>query len=196
MHQNGYVQLPPGKLANAVTWLEIAAPRPEGLPSKDGLKLRRLGPRDAGAFRALYRAVGCDWLWAGLLARGEAEIALRLARPEVISFAADAGGEAVGMLDIEISGEGAEVVYFGFVPAWTGKGHGAWLMDEAKRLAQAAGQRRLWLHTCTFDHPGAVAFYRRQGFSIYAVGYEVMDDPRLAGLLPRDAAPHVPLLHA
>ncbi len=24
--------------------------------------------------------------------------------------------------------------------------------------------RRVWLHTCTFDHPSAVAFYQRSGF--------------------------------
>jgi GNAT superfamily N-acetyltransferase len=194
MHTNGYHILPPGKLANAVTWLEIIRPELANVPPPAGMALRRLGPEDANVFHALFRDIGRDWLWAGLIDKSEAEIAARLARTDLVSCAALAYGRPVGMLDMEVSADGMEVVYFGFVPAFVGKGAGAWLMDEAKRLAREAGVRRLWLHTCNFDHPRAVAFYKRQGFRIYAVGYEIMDDPRALGLLPRDAAPHVPFL--
>ncbi len=56
------------------------------------------------------------------------------------------------------------------------------------------GARRVWLHTCSFDHPAAVRFYRRHGFRGFKFAIEVSDDPRLAGFLPEDAAPHVPLI--
>jgi GNAT superfamily N-acetyltransferase len=194
MHANGYRILPPGKLANAVTWLEIDAPRPAGVAAPMGFALRRLRPPDAALFRRLFRQVGKDWLWAGLIAKSEAEIAERLARSDLAAYAAEADGTAVGLLEVETTADGMEVVYFGFVPSFTGRSAGAWLMDEAKRLARDAGASRLWLHTCNFDHPKAVAFYKRQGFRIYAVGYEIMDDPRALGLLPRDAAPHVPFV--
>jgi GNAT superfamily N-acetyltransferase len=194
MHANGYVQLPPGKLANSVIWLEILGPKPQGVLAPEGVALTRLGRADARLFRQLYRDIGRDWLWAGLIDKSVLEIAARLARPDILSFAATAAGAPIGMLDIETTDEGAEIVYFGFTPAFVGKGAGAWLMDQAKRIAAEAGSSRLWLHTCNFDHPRAADFYRRQGFRIYAVGYEIMDDPRLLGLLPREAAPHVPLI--
>ncbi|HEY1447300.1 MAG TPA: hypothetical protein VGF33_02075, partial [Caulobacteraceae bacterium] len=54
--------------------------------------------------------------------------------------------------------------------------------------------RRLWVHTCTFDHPSALGFYVRSGFAPYAFMVEVLPDPRLTGQLPPDAAPHVPLI--
>ncbi|MCY4565611.1 MAG: GNAT family N-acetyltransferase, partial [Gammaproteobacteria bacterium] len=54
--------------------------------------------------------------------------------------------------------------------------------------------RRLWVHTCTFDHPGALDFYIRTGFVPYRRQIEVADDPRITGVLPRSAAPQVPLL--
>jgi GNAT superfamily N-acetyltransferase len=194
MHQNGYHKLPPGKLANAVTWLEIDAPAPQGVAALPGLTLRRLKPADAALFHTLFREIGRDWLWSGLINKPEAEIAARLARTDIISFAALDGETPVGMLDLELTGEGAEVVYFGFVPSFIGRGAGAWLMDEAKRICREQGVGRLWLHTCNFDHPKAVAFYQRQGFRITAVGYEIMDDPRALGLLPKDAAPQVPFV--
>jgi GNAT superfamily N-acetyltransferase len=194
MHQNGYVKLPPGKLANAVTWLEIADPAPAGVAPPAGMSLRRLGPADAALFHKLYRDIGSDWLWAGLVAKGEAELAQRLARPDLSNFAAMAGDQPVGLLELEFAEDAAEVVYFGFIPTFVGKGAGRWLMDEAKRIARDKHTRRLWLHTCNFDHPGALAFYGKQGFAVTDVGYEIMDDPRASGLLPADAAPHVPFI--
>jgi hypothetical protein len=52
----------------------------------------------------------------------------------------------------------------------------------------------MWVHTCSLDHPGAVAFYTRSGFTPYALMIEVADDPRLTGHLPESAGPHVPLI--
>ncbi|MFL5217644.1 MAG: GNAT family N-acetyltransferase, partial [Microvirga sp.] len=53
---------------------------------------------------------------------------------------------------------------------------------------------RLWVHTCSLDHPRAVAFYLGAGFRPYKRAIEVADDPRLTGDLPRDAEPQVPLI--
>jgi GNAT superfamily N-acetyltransferase len=194
MHQNGYVKLPPGKLANAVTWLEIPDPAHTGIAPPAGMSLRRLRSGDAALFHKVYRDIGRDWLWAGLVDKSLAELATRLARSDLASFAAISGDEPAGLLELEFTDDSAEVVYFGIVPALVGKGVGRWLMDEAKRISREKHARRLWLHTCNFDHPGALAFYRRQGFSVTAVGYEIMDDPRASGLLPQDAAPHVPFI--
>ena len=88
---------------------------------------------------------------------------------------------------------GAEVVYFGVVSDVIGTGVGRWLMGEAVARAFARPARRLWLHTCNFDHPKALRFYQSAGFTIFATGFEIMDDPRVLGLLPRSAAPHVPM---
>ena len=56
------------------------------------------------------------------------------------------------------------------------------------------GARRVWLHTCTLDHPSALGFYRAQGFVPFARAIETFADPRLLGLMPREAAPQIPLL--
>jgi hypothetical protein len=53
---------------------------------------------------------------------------------------------------------------------------------------------RFWVHTCTNDHPDALAFYIRSGFVPYARGIECYRDPRLEGLLPKQAAPQIPII--
>jgi hypothetical protein len=50
------------------------------------------------------------------------------------------------------------------------------------------------VHTCTFDHPSAVAFYQRSGFHPFRRQIEITDDPRLDGTAPRTAARHVPII--
>ena len=75
-----------------------------------------------------------------------------------------------------------------------GQGHGRWLLAEALRLAWREGISRVHVHTCTLDHPAALAAYRRAGFTAYKRAVERFPDPRLAGILPPDCAPQLPLV--
>ena len=83
---------------------------------------------------------------------------------------------------------------FGVTAKLVGSGAGRWLMNRALELAWSRPIARLWLHTCTYDHPAAVAFYQRSGFRAFLRQIEVEDDPRLDGTAPRDAARHVPII--
>ena len=87
-----------------------------------------------------------------------------------------------------------EIAFLGVVPNLLGKGAGRYLIGRALELAWSRGPRRLTVHTCTLDHPRALEFYLRSGFVPYARSVEIADDPRLVGLLPRTAAPQVPIL--
>ena len=69
-------------------------------------------------------------------------------------------------------------------------------MNEALELAFLRPIERLFVHTCSLDHPAALPFYVRSGFAPYKRAIEVADDPRLTGRLPRGAAPQVPFLAA
>ena len=191
---NGYHILPPGRIANAVTWLQREVPPGLARPPGAGRLLRPLRGTDAADYRDIYALVGTDWLWSSRLAMPPHELAAWLGRREVETFAACIEGEMIGLLEMEESDAGVEVVYFGLAPEAVGQGSGRWLMQEALAAASARGARRIWLHTCNYDHPKALGFYLRCGFAIYAQGFEVMDDPRASGRLPRSAASHVPML--
>jgi len=67
-------------------------------------------------------------------------------------------------------------------------------MAQALALGWRKDVSRLWVHTCTLDHPSALGFYRAQGFVPFARAVETFADPRLAGILPPDAAPQIPLI--
>jgi GNAT superfamily N-acetyltransferase len=92
--------------------------------------------------------------------------------------------------------DSCELAFFGVTPALVGRGAGRFLMNRAMEIAWSRPVRRFWVHTCTLDHPAALDFYRRSGFQAFRRQIEVIDDPRLSGLLPRDAAPQIPLIGA
>lgn len=192
----GYSPIPPGKVANVVTFLEMRT-RPAQLPGLPELPLSlvRLGPQNLHIYRRLFREVGEDWLWVSMLEIGDDEVCDILAHPLMETYALRDGDRDIGLveLDFRVTGE-CEVVYFGVIKDAIGKGTGRLLMNQAIAKAWAQPIDRFWLHTCTFDHPAAMGFYQRSGFKPYKLMVEVHDDPRLMGLLPKTAAPHVPLL--
>lgn len=195
---SGYHSLPPGTLANVVTCLEMTAKpkaaRP-GLPP--GLALVGLNRADLAAYRALFRKIGADWLWFSRLMMPDAQLAAILAHANVESYALEKDGVAVGMLELDFRQVGTcELAFFGLARAAIGTGVGRALMGEAIAMAWAKPITRFWVHTCTYDHPAALGFYRRSGFRPYALMVEVHDDPRLTGALPEDAAPHVALIRS
>ncbi len=189
---DGLFDVPAGKLACVVTSLEMRAP-PAALPDPAGLDLRRWEGPDPARYRGLFRAVGEPWLWTSRLLMDEAALARTIRDPAVeISVLRHDGAEA-GLVELDFREAGTcELAFLGLVPGLTGRGLGRRLMAHALRRAWARPVGRVWVHTCTLDHPAAVGFYVRCGFVPFRVQVEVADDPRATGLLPEGAAPHVP----
>ena len=96
-------------------------------------------------------------------------------------------------LDFSTPGQ-CELSLFGVTAKLIGSGAGRWLMNRALERAWSQAVTRVWVHTCTFDHPAALAFYQRSGFRPFRRQIEVADDPRLDGTAKRGAARHVPMI--
>ncbi|NCP11332.1 MAG: GNAT family N-acetyltransferase [Sphingomonadales bacterium] len=165
-------------------------------PPPSPLRLERLGSPDLATYRALFRLVGADWLWFSRLALSDCALAEIVADDAVEIFAViDDSGAKAGMLELDFRTIGTcELAFVGLVRRLTGQGHGRWLMAEALRRAWRPGIDRVWLHSCTLDHPGALRFYIASGFTPFARSVEIAPDPRIAGHLPRDSAPQVPII--
>jgi GNAT superfamily N-acetyltransferase len=184
------------QLATIVTSLEMLE-RPKARPMPESqLRLDRWRDPAPERYRALFRRVGEPWLWFSRLVMDDAALLsiVHDARVEVYAVT-DARGIELGMLELDFRTPSmCEIAYFGLVPELAGRGEGRWLMGRALALAWRPGIERVWVHTCTLDHPSALGFYRKQGFVPFARAVETFADPRLAGVLAEDAAPQIPLL--
>jgi GNAT superfamily N-acetyltransferase len=189
-----YEPVPDGELAAVVTYLEMLEPPAAPVPQST-LRLRRIAEPDPDSYRALFRKVGARWLWFSRLVMPDSELSAIIGDPRVELFEVAAVEPVVGMLELDfrIAGE-CEIAFIGLVPELAGQGHGRWLLAEALRLAWREGISRVHVHTCTLDHPAALAAYRRAGFSACKRAVERFPDPRLDGILPADCAPQLPLV--
>lgn len=190
----GYHALPPGHLANVVTCLEMTEkPHLRAVPA-GGFSLQEMGG-DTARFKRLFEAVGRDIMWFSRLIMAEDKLAAIIGDAAVECYAMMDGADDIGLLELDFREAGqCELSFFGLVPGAIGKGAGRWLMNEALRRAWAKPISRLWVHTCSFDHPAALGFYQRSGFRPYEVMVEVHPDPRLTGHMPKDASPAAPLI--
>lgn len=192
---NGYHDLPPGKIAAVVTYLEMTEAPLDEVARDVRFTVERVWSPELAWYRALFRRIGEEWLWFGHLKLTDAELWKVLHDPLVEVYALRTGAFDLGMAVLDArTPPDVELMYFGVVREALGQGAGKYLLREAIGRAFARSPRRFWLHTCTNDHPRALEFYRRMGFRAYKRGIEIADDPRLKGILPEDAGPGVPLL--
>lgn len=193
---DGYYDLPPGKMANVVTCLEMLAPPSRPLRKLEGpWRLERIAPDDLASYRALYRHVGEDWMWFSRTIMSDEKLAAIIGHPDVIAYALTDGTTRAGLLELDFrEADTCELAFLGLHASALGKGLGRAMTDEGTAMAWAKPIKRYWVHTCTLDSPDALAFYIRSGFTPYARKIEIHDDHRLTAKLPRTAAPHIPLI--
>ena len=190
-----YEPVPGGDLAAVVTFLEMRAP-PAGEIPPSMLSLRRIERPDLDDYRRLFRLVGARWLWFSRLIMDDDALAAIVRDPKVELYTVlDENGRDVGILELDFRESGqCELAFVGLLPELSGKGHGRWLLAEAIRRAWRDGITRVHVHTCSLDHPAALAAYVRAGFTPFKRAIERFPDPRALAILPPDCAPQVPLL--
>ena len=150
------------------TYLHMLAPselRPRRLESPDVI-VERLLPCTAAAYRSLYAAVGSTWHWHDREAWSDARLESHLQRDAVAVHVLRVAGATAGYFELERRpDDGVEILYFGLVPAFIGRGLGAHLLTVAVEEAWRMGASSVFLNTCTLDHPSALANYRARGFT-------------------------------
>lgn len=192
----GYYAIPAGHIANVITCLEMTAkPVIKRGKNEAGRTVKRIIDVDLQEYRNFYKEVGEDWLWDKHLAMGDDELRKTLHNPLFETYIAYRDTRKIGLLVLDFREKNeCEILYYGIIKEEIGKGTGRYLMDFCFRTAWAHPIRRLWLHTCNFDHPDIVSIYQHFGFKPYAFMVEVVPDARITGQLSRSAAPQIPLL--
>jgi len=192
---DGYSDVPAGKIAAVVTHLEMTTPPTRRDDPPGAWSLRKVDTPALDWYRDIFRRVGENWLWFSRARMSDADLAAIINAPDIEIYALAVDGRDEGLLELDFRQPGqCELVYFGVTARLIGTGAARFLMNRALERAWSNDVRRVWVHTCTFDHPSAVAFYQRSGFRPFRRQIEIADDPRLDGTAPRDAARHVPII--
>jgi ribosomal protein S18 acetylase RimI-like enzyme len=149
------------------TYLEMTSPAdlragaaPDPAPS-----VERVGECSVSFFRYLYEEVGRAFHWVDRLSWTDVMVERHLASPAISLWLLTWRAAPAGYFELRRhDDDSVEIAYFGLLPDYIGRGWGRYLLTEAVRAAWSLEPPRVWLHTCTLDHPAALPNYIQRGF--------------------------------
>ena len=129
--------------------------------------------------RFLYQFVGAAWEWTDKLALSDSQWQEYSEADNLHLFVAYKDGAPAGYFELQQQGDTTvEIMYFGLGERFIGKGFGGYLLTEAIEQAWSLpNTRRVWVHTCSLDHPSALQNYQARGFSLFRTDTEPRTNP-------------------
>jgi GNAT superfamily N-acetyltransferase len=153
-----------------------------------GLRIERMCVPLPEFNKFLHTVVGHDYRWGGRAGWGRDEWTAYVHREELQTWVAYVDGTPAGYCEMEKTPEGdVEIKSFGLLPAFIGQGLGghlltvavehAWAPEADGDVGRGMGATRVWLHTCTHDHPHALRNYTARGFRLCKTEVEPANPP-------------------
>ena len=124
--------------------------------------------------------VGASFNWTSRLGWTYQDWERYLAPPETQTWVGSVSGSPFGYFELQSRPETTEIMFFGLLRAFQGRGLGGHLLSCAVEQAWAIpGTSSVYVHTCTLDHPAALANYLARGFQVEReeTEVEVLPDP-------------------
>ena len=115
----------------------------------------------------LFRTVGGPWRWFSRLSWNYQQWLDYLTQQQVRTWLLAVKGTPAGYIELlKHADQSVEIKFFGLLPQFIGQGLGAPLAKAAVMLAAQWTTGKIWLHTCSADHPSALKNYQHAGFVI------------------------------
>jgi len=145
--------------------------RPDELRPKLGtfanLRIARMEVKCPEFNKFLHTMVGYPHRWGGRKGWSKDDWYRYVNRDEFETWVAYVGGTPSGYFELLKHPEGdVQIVCFGLLPPFIGQGIGGHMLTKAVQRAWEWGATRVWLSTCSHDHPHALKNYQARGFRI------------------------------
>jgi ribosomal protein S18 acetylase RimI-like enzyme len=152
------------------TYLQMQSPeefRPKGCNDRD-FWIGEATVKQWQFNRFLYQAVGGPWQWTDKSDWTDEQWRAYVESDRLRTFGAYVDGAPAGYYELQRGDDDAvEIIYFGLLPAFVGRSLGCSLLSSALEEAWRMRPTRVWVHTCSLDHPAALANYQARGMKIY-----------------------------
>ena len=162
-------------------YLEMAGCDDLRLPERTGtaFEIRRVEIACPEFNWFLHDAVGVEFNWGGREDWGRREWTEYVDRPELETWVAYVQGTPAGYYELEKQGDGSvRIECFGLRRPFFGQGIGRGLLSKGIERCWDIGANRVWLTTCTHDHPHALQNYLARGFKLLKETTAAANKPR------------------
>jgi ribosomal protein S18 acetylase RimI-like enzyme len=117
----------------------------------------------------LYKEVGRDFFWRDRLKWSDQDWLDYISNDFFKLYILKQNNELAGyyelLYDPKISS--MEIAYFGIFKEFFGKGIGGYLLTDAILTSFNQKINKVWVHTCTLDHPNALKNYLARGMKVF-----------------------------
>ncbi len=138
-------------------------------PDSRGVNIVEVQIDDFQFNKFLYQYIGGPWQWTDKLDIPDSQWKEYVNDPNLRTWVAYYKGAIAGYFELYAKDSGdTEIAYFGLAESFIGRGFGGFLLSQAITCGwRIRSTKRIWLHTCTLDHPSALKNYQARGLKIY-----------------------------
>jgi len=116
----------------------------------------------------LYKEVGKDYNWNDRLCWSDDDWVRLISNSNYELYTIFKNKDLVGYYELIFDEhKDFEIAYFGIFKDYFGKKIGGYLLSHAIENSFNKGAKRVWVHTCTLDHPNALKNYMTRGMKIF-----------------------------
>ena len=153
------------------SYLEINSPQDlkEVLKPFEDYSLNLLDPINFQLNKFFYKNVGKKHKWIDRLVWTETQWINYVSNKNVRTFIFKNKEDLAGFFELIFHPEKREIeiAYFGLLEEYQNKKLGSYLLSEAIKRSFEYSIKRVWLHTCSFDHKNALSNYVARGMKIF-----------------------------
>ena len=116
-----------------------------------------------------YKQVGKKHRWIDRLSWSDEKWVNYISNQNLETYVISENNELAGFFELLYNPElkETEISYFGLLEEYIGKGIGGYALSIAIKKSFEKQIKRVWLHTCTLDHPNALKNYIARGMTVF-----------------------------
>jgi ribosomal protein S18 acetylase RimI-like enzyme len=135
----------------------------------DNLKIDLLKSENFELNKFFYKQIGKKYQWVDRLAWSDATWQKYTANKNLKTYVLKENNNLIGFFELIYNNEAfdCEIAYFGIFEEFFSKGYGGYLLSEAIKLGFQSNVKRVWVHTCSLDHPNAILNYKSRGMQVF-----------------------------
>ena len=116
-----------------------------------------------------YKQVGKKHRWVDRLSWSDEKWIKYISNKNLETYVISVNDDLAGFFELLYNPElkETEISYFGLLEEYIGKGIGGYALSVALKKSFQKNINRVWLHTCTLDHPNALKNYIARGMTVF-----------------------------
>tara|TARA_B100000941_G_C28404720_1_gene500094 strand:- start:117 stop:626 length:510 start_codon:yes stop_codon:yes gene_type:complete len=140
----------------------------ENINKENNFLIKKIKP-DFQLNKFFYKQVGKKHRWIDRLIWSDEKWMTYISNKNLETYVISKCDELVGFFELLYNPKlkETEISYFGLLEEYIGKGIGGFALSSAIRKAFKKNINRVWLHTCTLDHPNALKNYIARGMTVF-----------------------------